>query len=107
MADTPQQTFPRIPGPLGVIFRFIRAARNELRSQPPPFAAKSSGCSPREAATRCFAVTKAHLCRRHLSHLTHVAVTLAPGGARSRAISVKIFLNICRDTSTSAIWNVT
>jgi hypothetical protein len=44
---------PRIPGWSGVIFRFIGAARNEIRSQPPSFAVKSSGCSAREAATRC------------------------------------------------------
>jgi hypothetical protein len=29
------------------------------------------------------------------------------GGARSRAISVRISANIRRDTATSAIWNVT
>ena len=30
-----QANIPRIPGWLGVIFRFIGAARNEIRSQPP------------------------------------------------------------------------
>jgi hypothetical protein len=29
------------------------------------------------------------------------------GGARSRAISIRISPNICRDTAISAIWNVT
>jgi hypothetical protein len=54
----------RIPGRLDMIFCFIGAARNEIRSQPPSFAAKSSGCSAREVATRCFAFIGAHLSRR-------------------------------------------
>jgi hypothetical protein len=29
------------------------------------------------------------------------------GGARSRAISDRVSANICRETATSAIWNVT
>jgi hypothetical protein len=40
---SPGQTdIPRIPGPLGAIFRFIRAARNEIQSQSSLFSAKSS-----------------------------------------------------------------
>jgi hypothetical protein len=52
---------PQIPGLLSVIFRLIEARRNEIRSQLPLFEAKSSGCPPRSAGTRCFAFIKAHL----------------------------------------------
>jgi hypothetical protein len=84
---------PRIPGWLGVIFRFIGAARNEIRSQPPSFAVKSSGCSAREAATRCFAFIEAHLSRRRLSDLTPSSGHTGVGGADSRAMSIRISAN--------------
>jgi hypothetical protein len=43
-------------------------------------------------------------CRR----LPHELLAVHAGaGARSRAISIRISANICRDTATSAIWNVT
>src|SRR3984893_16859396 len=63
---------PQIPGLLSAIFRLIEARRNEIRSQLPLFEAKSSGCPPRSAGTRCFAFIKAHLCRRRLPHLTPI-----------------------------------
>jgi hypothetical protein len=49
---------PQIPGLLSVIFRLIEPRRNEIRSQLPLFEAKSSGCPPRRAGTRCFAFIK-------------------------------------------------
>ena len=63
---------PQIPGLLSVIFCLIEAHRKEIRSQLPLFEAKSSGCPPRSAGTRCFAFIKAHLCRRRLPHLTPI-----------------------------------
>jgi hypothetical protein len=53
---------------LGVIFRFIRAARNEIRSQPIRGQQKWCDAGPRNAGTRRCPVIKAHLCHRHLSH---------------------------------------
>jgi len=47
--------------------------------------------------------SKAHLCRRRLSHLARFSVHASAGGVRSRAISDRISWNICRDTATSAI----
>ena len=55
----------------------------------------------------CWARFKAHLCRRRLPNLTRSAPHAGAGGARSRAMSISMSLNICRDTATSAIWNVT
>jgi hypothetical protein len=63
---------PQIPGLLSVIFRLIEARRNEIRSPLPLFEAKSPGCPPRSAGTRCFAFIKAHLCRRRRPHLTPI-----------------------------------
>jgi hypothetical protein len=83
---TYQTDIPQIPGLLSAIFRLIEARRNEIRSQLPPFEAKSSGCPPRSAGTRCFAFIKAHLCRRRLPHLTHLPVMpvpAAPAAGRS------------------------
>jgi hypothetical protein len=45
---------------------------------------------------------KTHLCRRGLSHLTSSAGHAGAGGVRNRAISDRIFANICRDTAISA-----
>ena len=50
---------------------------------------------------------KAHLRCRRLPHLTLSSPHAGAGGARSRAISARMTANICRDTATSAIWNVT
>jgi len=49
---------------------------------------------------------KAYLCRRRLSHLTSSPGHAGAGGARSRAISIRISWNLCRGTVTSAIWKV-
>jgi hypothetical protein len=92
---------------MGVIFRLTEARRNEIRSQLPPFEAKSSGCPPRSAGTCCFAFIKAHLCRRRLPHLTPSAGHAGAGSACSRAMSIRISRNICFGTATSAIWKVT
>ena len=58
------------------------------------------------AETRCFVLIKAYLCRRRLSHLTASPGHAGAGGARSRAISIRISWNLCRGTVTSAIWKV-
>jgi hypothetical protein len=63
MIDLPNTQFsdiPRIPGPLGVIFRFTEEPGNEIRSQSPLFAAKSSDRPPCSVGNRCFATIKAH-----------------------------------------------
>jgi len=52
-----------------MIVRLIEARRNEIRSQPRLFEARSSGRPPRSAGTRCLAFIKAHLCRCRLPHL--------------------------------------
>src|SRR6516225_10943575 len=41
-----------------------------------------------------------------LPHFMPLAAHAGVGGARSRAISDRMSANICRDTATSAIWNV-
>jgi hypothetical protein len=50
---------------------------------------------------------KSHLCRLGLSYSIPFPGHAGAGGARSRAISIKISWNICRDTATSANWKVT
>ena len=70
----------QIPGLLSAIFRLIEARRNEIRSQLPLLEAKSSGCPPRSAGTRCFAFIKAHLCRRCLSQRPRSPVHAGAGG---------------------------
>jgi hypothetical protein len=55
-----EPTFPGFPGWLGVMFRFIGVARNEIGSQPRSFAAKS-GCSARDPATHRFAFIEAFM----------------------------------------------
>jgi hypothetical protein len=78
---------PRIPGPLELIFRFIRAARYEFdrshrRLQPNRRVARLA-----KLPTGCFASIKAHLSRRRLSRLTpssrHAAAQVAPATGRS------------------------
>jgi hypothetical protein len=86
--------------------RVGRAARNEIRSQPTLWQPKWQAARPRGAGTRCFAFVKAHLCRRRVWHLTRSPVHAGAGGARSRAMSIRISLNIWRGTATSAIWKV-
>jgi len=98
---------PRIPCTLAVIFHIHQGRRKEIRTQPAPFAAKSSGCSPGEAATHCFASIEAVLSRRRQSHLTPGIHHAGAGGDRNRAINERISWNICRGTATSAIWKVT
>jgi len=71
----------------------------------------ADGRSRRLTAPRRFdpllCVTKAHPSQRCLSHPDPSAPHAGAGGTRNWAISIKISLNISRDTATSAIWNVT
>jgi hypothetical protein len=84
-----------------VIFRLIKARGNEIRLQPTPLAAKPSDRPPGDARTRRFSSIKAHLCRRRPSHLTRSPVHAGAGGARSRAISIRMSLNIRSDTAAA------
>ena len=56
----------------------------------------------RGAGTRCFVFFKAHLCHWCLSHSIPAPLTLVRAAPRSRALSIRISLNICSDTATSA-----
>jgi hypothetical protein len=73
---------------LSVIFRLIEARRNEIRSPLPLFEAKSPGCPPRSAGTRCFAfIIKAHPLPSPSAasdpHLPVMPVRAAPAAGRS------------------------
>ena len=59
------------------------------------------------AQTGFFACGKAHLDHRCVAASDLSALHAGAGGARSRAISARMSANICRDTATSASWNVT
>jgi hypothetical protein len=50
---------------------------------------------------------RAYLFLRRLPHVNPSVHHAGAGGARSRAIIDRMSANICRDTATSAIWNVT
>ena len=70
-------------------------------------ASKAAGCprcSAQPGYTDCI---KAHLRCHRLPHLMPLAPHAGAGGAWSRAISDRMSANICRDTATPAIWNVT
>src|ERR1700730_17537594 len=91
-----QTDIPRIPRLLSTSFRLTEARRNEIRSQPIPLAAKSSGCPPRSAGTRCFASIKALFCRRRPPHLTDLPVMpvlAARAGGRSTTNLVSKSIN--------------
>jgi hypothetical protein len=70
--------FPGFPASRSRFSVLLTHRRSEIRSQPRPFAAKSSGCSRLSAGTRRSAFIKAHLCSRRLSYLTAAALMLAP-----------------------------
>ena len=89
------------------MFRLIEERRNGNSIAADPLTAKMAEAGPRSAGTRCFALIKAHLCRRRLPHLTRSPVHAGASGARSRAMRCRISWNICRGTATSAIWKVT
>jgi hypothetical protein len=57
--------------------------------------------------TRLSACVKAHLTYHSVARIYLYARHAGAGGARSRAISARMSANICRDTATSASWNVT
>src|SRR5262249_21784409 len=71
-----------------------------------PWAVKATVTLPCGAETWSFAFIKTHLSHRgpHLS--TPKFLHAGAVGARNRAMSIRISLNICRDTASSAIWNV-
>jgi hypothetical protein len=73
-----------------VIFHIHQGRRKEIRTQPAPFAAKSSGYSPGEAATHCLASIEAVLSCRRQSHLTPGIHHAGAGGDRNRAINERI-----------------
>jgi hypothetical protein len=75
---------------LAVIFHIHQGRRKEIRTQPAPFAAKSSGYSPGEAATHCLASIEAVLSCRRQSHLTPGIHHAGAGGDRNRAINERI-----------------
>jgi hypothetical protein len=91
---------PRIPDSSSVIVRLIEARGNEIRLQPTPLAAKrriARLALPEPVAfprsRRTSAVIVRRICPDHAG----------AGGARSRAISIRMSLNIRSDTATSAI----
>jgi hypothetical protein len=103
-------TFLRIPSLSDLILRPWQPRGNKI----PKFAGRRPGNSPkgrsgwsRSAETCSFAMLKAHLYRRRLSHLVASSGHAGAGGARNRAISDRISANICRGTVTSASWKVT
>jgi hypothetical protein len=56
-----------------------------------PWQSTAEDCLPRGAGTRSFALIKAYLCRDSLPHLTSSAPHAGAGGARTQAISDRIF----------------
>ena len=68
---------------------------------------ESEDCPLRGTGTGCFAFVKAYLSCRWPSYCDPSTPHAGAGGARNRAISIKISWNICRDTATSANWKVT
>jgi hypothetical protein len=98
---------PRIPGLVGAIFRLSEARRNEIRSQP---TRRQSKMASRSAGLRRNSLLCLHQSASLLS--PSVASDRSPvdagaGDAVSRAMSDSMSWNICRDTATSASWNVT
>ena len=65
------------------------------------------GCLRRGSEPADFVFIRARLCLLCPSHLIPGALHAGAGGARNRAMSMRISLNICRGTATSAIWNMT
>src|SRR5215467_5593834 len=98
VVHTRKKVFPRIAGQASAVFWASKAKspnRNGCRGQ------RSDGLPPRCAR-------KLMLCLRHGAPLPSLFVAFDPctshagaGGARSRAISIRMSLNITRDTVTS------
>jgi hypothetical protein len=96
----------RVPGLLGMIVRFGETRGNNLIVADP----RTAKMVRRSAQHR----RNSLLCLHQGAPLPSPPVAsdsipghAGAGGARSRAISERISANICRDTATSAIWNVT
>ena len=67
------------------------------------------GGAPNQPNAKCaaFIRIKTHLLHHRLAGIALCAAHAGAGGARKRVISDRMSRNICRDTATSAIWNVT
>jgi hypothetical protein len=87
--------------------RFIRAARNQIRLQLPPLAAQIVGLLSPQGCDPSLCVHQGIPLSSSSAPFGPEAPHAGAGGARNREINVRISLNICRDTATSAIWNVT
>jgi hypothetical protein len=75
---------------------------NQFRLQTHVAGSRTDELPSSGAETRRFALIKTHLCHRGPHHSTPEPRHARAGGARSRAISDRIFWNICRGTATSA-----
>ena len=77
------------------------------RGQSAPFAGGTDDNGRLMTLLAVFPLVKAHPSWSFPSRGDRYPSQVGTGGARSRAIRAKIRRNICRDTATSAIWNVT
>jgi len=88
-----------------VIFRFIRAARNENSIAAVPVCSQIVGLLAAWSCNPCFALIEAHSSRR-LSRIWPPALLMPERAAPATGRWASGFsASICRDTATSAIWN--